>query len=87
MEVPQDAKLHLDGANQSNVPLLNGSARSFDFVKACYEGDPVWIDFSLTSSFDRWNELVCKKFGLELNKFKIKYLDDDKEWFLVTKGV
>lgn len=68
------AKVHLDGVNQLNIAQPNGS----------YEGDLVWIDFSFTSSFDQLIELICKKFRLELDKFKIKYLDVDKEWLLMT---
>lgn len=51
-------------------------------VKATYKEDTIRFDFSLTSGFTELQEVVGNRLGL--SRFKIKFLDDDNEWILLT---
>ncbi|XP_021755415.1 protein NLP2-like [Chenopodium quinoa] len=84
----QCAHEHLDGANEctlSDALQQNESSSSNFTVKATYKDDIVRFDFSLSNSIDQLKEEVANQLELEVNTFKIKYQDEDKDWVLVTR--
>lgn len=53
-------------------------------VKATYMEDTVRFELCYGNTLEELNQKVAKNLKLELNKFKIKYEDTDKEWLLMS---
>ncbi|XP_021746260.1 uncharacterized protein LOC110712140 isoform X2 [Chenopodium quinoa] len=82
----QGAEVHLNGANERTLSdALPQNEKSSNFiVKAYYNDDIVRFDFSLSKSIDQLKEEIANKLELEVNTFKIKYKDEEKEKVTVT---
>ncbi|XP_021729425.1 uncharacterized protein LOC110724924 isoform X2 [Chenopodium quinoa] len=78
MDIQQQVQGHLEGA------LHTTESSGTIVVKATYKELSVRIVFSLTLPINQLIEEIGMKFQLELNKYRLLYQDEDKEWMMLT---